>query len=127
MVNRLQANRIFLGGDSAHIHSPAGAQGMNTGFQDMINLCWKLALMIQDRASATLLETYDEERLPVIRDVLAKTEGLTDAQAKEDRSLYDHILSTDFSAKHMSQISVNYTECHYLLILSNMPLFTNFI
>jgi 2-polyprenyl-6-methoxyphenol hydroxylase-like FAD-dependent oxidoreductase len=110
MVNRLQANRIFLGGDSAHIHSPAGAQGMNTGIQDMINLCWKLALVIQGRASAALLETYGEERLPVIRDVLAKTEGLTDAQAQEDRSLYNHMLSTDFSARHMSQINVNYTE-----------------
>lgn len=48
--------------------------------------------------------------LPVIRDVLAKTEGLTYAQAQEDRSLYDHIPSTDFTVRHMSQISVNYTE-----------------
>jgi 2-polyprenyl-6-methoxyphenol hydroxylase-like FAD-dependent oxidoreductase len=106
MVNQLQANHIFLGGDAAHIHSPAGAQGMNTGIQDMINLGWKLALAIQGRASATLLETYGEERLPVIRDVLAKTEGLTDAQ--EDRSLYNHMLSTDFDATQISQINVNY-------------------
>jgi 2-polyprenyl-6-methoxyphenol hydroxylase-like FAD-dependent oxidoreductase len=110
MVNQLQANHIFLGGDSAHIHSPAGAQGMNTGIQDMINLGWKLALVIQGRASATLLETYGEERLPVIREVLAKTEGLTDAQAQEDRSLYNHMLSTDFDATQISQINVNYTE-----------------
>jgi 2-polyprenyl-6-methoxyphenol hydroxylase-like FAD-dependent oxidoreductase len=83
---------------------------MNTGIQDMINLGWKLALVIQGRASATLLETYGKERLPVIRDVLAKTEGLTNAQAQEDRSFYDHMLSTDFSATQMSQINVNYTE-----------------
>jgi hypothetical protein len=83
---------------------------MNTGIQDMINLGWKLALVIQGRASATLLETYGEERLPVIRDVLAKTEGLTDAAAEEDRSLYIHMLSTDFSAIQMSQINVNYTN-----------------
>jgi 2-polyprenyl-6-methoxyphenol hydroxylase-like FAD-dependent oxidoreductase len=43
MVNGLQVGKVFLGGDTAHIHSPAGAQGMNTGMQDMINLCWKLA------------------------------------------------------------------------------------
>jgi 2-polyprenyl-6-methoxyphenol hydroxylase-like FAD-dependent oxidoreductase len=109
MVNQLEANHIFLGGDAAHIHSPAGAQGMNTGIQDMINLGWKLALVIQGRASTTLLETYGEERLPVIRDVLAKTEGLTDAAAEEDRSLYIHMLSTDFGATQMSQINVNYT------------------
>jgi 2-polyprenyl-6-methoxyphenol hydroxylase-like FAD-dependent oxidoreductase len=113
MVNQLQANHIFLGGDSAHIHSPAGAQGMNTGIQDMINLGWKLALVIQGRASATLLETYGEERLPVIRDVLTKTERLTDAVATEDRSYYEQMASTDFrteSATRISQISVNYAE-----------------
>ena len=110
MVNQLDANRIFLGGDVAHIHSPAGAQGMNTGIQDMINLGWKLALVIQGRASASLLETYGEERLPVIRDVLDKTEGLTAAAAEEDRLLYIHMLSTDFGATQMSQINVNYTE-----------------
>lgn len=58
----------LLGGDVAYIHSPAGAQGMNTGIQDMINLGWKLALVIQGRVSARLLERYGEERLPVIRD-----------------------------------------------------------
>jgi hypothetical protein len=113
MVNQLEATRIFLGGDAAHIHSPAGAQGMNTGIQDMINLCWKLALVIQGRASAKLLETYGEERLPVIRDVLARTEALTDAVAEEDRSFYDQMASTDLrtlAATRLSQISVNYTE-----------------
>jgi 2-polyprenyl-6-methoxyphenol hydroxylase-like FAD-dependent oxidoreductase len=50
MVDRLRVGRVFLGGDSAHIHSPAGAQGMNTGIQDMINLSWKLALVIKGQA-----------------------------------------------------------------------------
>ena len=86
---------------------------MNTGIQDMINLGWKLALVIQGSASATLLETYGEERLPVIRDVLANTERLTDAVATEDRSFYDQMVSTDFrteSATSISQINVNYAE-----------------
>jgi 2-polyprenyl-6-methoxyphenol hydroxylase-like FAD-dependent oxidoreductase len=46
MVARLKVGRLLLGGDAAHIHSPAGAQGMNTGIQDMINLAWKLALVV---------------------------------------------------------------------------------
>jgi 2-polyprenyl-6-methoxyphenol hydroxylase-like FAD-dependent oxidoreductase len=47
MVARLKVGRLLLGGDAAHIHSPAGAQGMNTGIQDMINLAWKLALVLK--------------------------------------------------------------------------------
>ena len=69
--------------------------------------------MIQGRASAKLLETYGEERLPVIRDVLARTEALTNAVAEEDRSFYDQMASTDLrtlAATRISQISVNYTE-----------------
>lgn len=54
--------RIFLAGDAAHIHSPIGAQGMNTGMQDAFNLCWKLALMVKGRASQHLLASYEAER-----------------------------------------------------------------
>jgi 2-polyprenyl-6-methoxyphenol hydroxylase-like FAD-dependent oxidoreductase len=54
--------RIFLAGDAAHIHSPIGAQGMNTGMQDALNLGWKLALMVRGQASARLLESYSAER-----------------------------------------------------------------
>jgi hypothetical protein len=53
-----------LAGDSAHIHSPAGAQGMNTGIQDGYNLAWKLAWVLKNQASSELLTTYNEERLP---------------------------------------------------------------
>src|ERR1700748_1328916 len=78
MVNSLCDRRVFLGGDSAHIHSPAGGQGMNTGIQDMINLSWKLAMVIQGKASTKLLDTYTEDRVPVVQGVLEGTEGLTD-------------------------------------------------
>lgn len=54
--------RIFLAGDAAHIHSPIGAQGMNTGMQDAFNLAWKLALMVKGQASAQLLHSYEAER-----------------------------------------------------------------
>ena len=50
MVARLKVGRLLLGGDAAHIHSPAGAQGMNTGIQDMVNLAWKLALVLKGQA-----------------------------------------------------------------------------
>jgi 2-polyprenyl-6-methoxyphenol hydroxylase-like FAD-dependent oxidoreductase len=60
-----QAGRIFLAGDAAHVHSPAGAQGMNTGIQDAWNLGWKLALVTRGVADGGLLDTYDAERRPV--------------------------------------------------------------
>jgi 2-polyprenyl-6-methoxyphenol hydroxylase-like FAD-dependent oxidoreductase len=67
MVSRLKVGRLLLGGDAAHIHSPAGAQGMNTGIQDMINLSWKLAMVVNGKARPALLDTYEAERLPVMR------------------------------------------------------------
>lgn len=79
MIETLRVGRIFFGGDAAHIHSPAGGQGMNTGIQDMIDLCWKLAAVWQGQAAPALLNTYDEDRLPVIRGVVKKTETATNA------------------------------------------------
>lgn len=83
MLHTLRERYIFFGGDSAHIHSPAGGQGMNTGIQDMIDLGWKLALVLQGKASPELLNTYEEERLPVIRQVVARTETATDVANSE--------------------------------------------
>ncbi len=64
-ATRYQSGRIFLAGDAAHIHSPAGAQGMNTGIQDAWNLGWKLALVGRGVACEALLDSYDAERRPV--------------------------------------------------------------
>jgi 2-polyprenyl-6-methoxyphenol hydroxylase-like FAD-dependent oxidoreductase len=60
-----QTGRVFLAGDAAHVHSPAGAQGMNTGIQDAWNLGWKLALVARGLATEALLDSYDAERRPV--------------------------------------------------------------
>ena len=60
-----RSGSVFLAGDAAHIHSPAGAQGMNTGIQDAANLGWKLGLVCHGRATPRLLDTYDRERRPV--------------------------------------------------------------
>ncbi|MFG2550158.1 FAD-dependent monooxygenase [Streptomyces sp. NPDC048581] len=64
-----RSGSCFLAGDAAHIHSPAGAQGMNTGIQDALNLGWKLALVCRGAAPRELLETYESERDPVGREV----------------------------------------------------------
>ncbi|MCO1593939.1 FAD-dependent monooxygenase [Micromonospora sp. RHAY321] len=69
-ASRYRAESVFLAGDAAHIHSPAGAQGMNTGIQDAANLGWKLAQALRGGASSALLDTYGTERAPVGRMVL---------------------------------------------------------
>lgn len=69
-----RAGRVFLAGDAAHIHSPAGAQGMNTGIQDAVNLGWKLAWVSIGAAIPALLDTYETERAPVGRTVLRFTD-----------------------------------------------------
>jgi 2-polyprenyl-6-methoxyphenol hydroxylase-like FAD-dependent oxidoreductase len=73
----LQLGRGFLVGDAAHIHSPAGAQGMNTGIQDAYNLAWKVALVAAGVARPSLLDTYHIERYPVEEAVLRQTDWLT--------------------------------------------------
>jgi 2-polyprenyl-6-methoxyphenol hydroxylase-like FAD-dependent oxidoreductase len=74
---RYRAGRVFLAGDAAHVHSPAGAQGMNTGIQDAWNLGWKLALVDRGLADRALLDTYEAERRPVGRFVLRLTDRAT--------------------------------------------------
>jgi len=63
-VDNFSSGRVHLAGDSAHIHSPAGGQGMNTGLQDAYNIAWKLAFVLKKQAKPDLLKTYNEERLP---------------------------------------------------------------
>jgi 2-polyprenyl-6-methoxyphenol hydroxylase-like FAD-dependent oxidoreductase len=70
---RYRNGRVFLAGDAAHVHSPAGAQGMNTGIQDAVNLAWKLALVLRGAPEA-LLDSYDAERRPVGEFVLRFTD-----------------------------------------------------
>ena len=71
---RYSAGRVFLAGDAAHIHSPVGAQGMNTGMQDAWNLGWKLALVARGAAAPELLDTYDAERRAIGRVLLRSTD-----------------------------------------------------
>ena len=73
MAPSVREGRVLLAGDAMHVHSPAGAQGMNGGIQDAVNLGWKLALVATGAASQALLDSYGAERLPVAREVLKAT------------------------------------------------------
>ena len=73
---RYRVGRVFLAGDAAHVHSPAGGQGMNTGMQDAANLSWKLAAACHGRAGDSLLDSYHTERYPVGKFVLRLSGGL---------------------------------------------------
>ena len=77
LADRYRQGRVFLAGDAAHIHSPAGGQGMNTGIQDAHNLGWKLAAVARG-ASPALLDSYEAERRPVAAGVLALSNALLD-------------------------------------------------
>ena len=78
-VGTLQERRIFIAGDAAHIHSPFGGQGMNTGLHDAWKLVWKLDFAVRGRAKRELLESYTQERIPVIKGVIEVTDMMTRA------------------------------------------------
>ncbi|MFD1827003.1 MULTISPECIES: FAD-dependent monooxygenase [Mumia] len=86
-VDHLRTGRVLLAGDAAHIHSPAGGQGMNTGIQDAVNLGWKLALVCRGLAGSDLLDSYEAERLPVARDVLEATGRVFRVATSSNRTL----------------------------------------
>ena len=73
--------RCFIAGDAAHIHTPAGGQGMNTGIQDAYNLAWKLAFVIRGKLNPALLETYDSEREENAKHLLKTTDRMFDIMA----------------------------------------------
>jgi len=124
-VKKMKIGRIFLAGDAAHIHSPAGGQGMNTGIQDAANLAWKLASVLRDNASIDILETYDTERWPIAQKLLHFTDRLF-SMASSQSSLAKKIrnfvvpfaakamLSTRFFRRYLfgfvSQLNIHYHE-----------------
>jgi 2-polyprenyl-6-methoxyphenol hydroxylase-like FAD-dependent oxidoreductase len=74
VADRFRKGRCFLLGDAAHIHSPVGGQGMNTGIGDAVNLAWKLAAVLRGQARASLLDTYESERIAFARRLVATTD-----------------------------------------------------
>ena len=109
--------RVFIAGDAAHIHSPAGGQGMNTGMMDACNLAWKLALVASGRAPDGLLDSYGQERVPVASGVLEFTDklvGLLTMRNPMKRAVRDTVLPLVTrlpavqrgAARRLSQVSV---------------------
>ena len=76
MADKFRQQRCFLVGDAAHIHSPVGAQGMNTGLQDAYNLAWKLAGVINNQMKPAILDSYADERMPVAKTLLKTTDRI---------------------------------------------------
>jgi 2-polyprenyl-6-methoxyphenol hydroxylase-like FAD-dependent oxidoreductase len=112
-----RAGRVLLAGDAAHIHHPAGGQGLNTGVQDAVNLGWKLAQVANEDAPDTLLDTYHDERHPVAARVLQTTMAQIALLRTDDRTkaLHDNVselLSMDEPRKRlaarMSGLDIHY-------------------
>jgi 3-(3-hydroxy-phenyl)propionate hydroxylase len=80
-----RAGRVLLAGDSAHVHYPAGGQGLSLGVQDAVNLGWKLAQVVNETSPESLLDSYHAERHPVVARVLQHTMALTALQRRDDR------------------------------------------
>ncbi|KAJ3757896.1 FAD binding domain-containing protein [Lentinula raphanica] len=104
MVDKFGEGRVFVAGDAAHVHSPMGGQGTNSGVQDSFNLGWKLALVLKGLAPPSLLDSYTEERLPVIATMLQKTTLLLNrgvANPTGDGSNWER-------GREIKQLGVNY-------------------
>ncbi|HTK37716.1 MAG TPA: FAD-dependent monooxygenase [Pyrinomonadaceae bacterium] len=124
-VNKFSEGRCFLAGDSAHIHTPAGAQGMNTGIQDGYNLAWKLSAVLRGFASEKLLDTYNDERLANAKHLLKTTDQFFNFGASDDwfvsffrTHIFPYVAGFAFSLDIVkkaifplvSQIGINYRD-----------------
>ena len=89
-VEQYRAGRVLLAGDSAHVHSPAGGHGMNTGMQDAFNLGWKLAAACTGDAGVEFIDSYHDERHPIAADVIAYTNSLQAAMQLRDPEAREH-------------------------------------
>ncbi|HZO23841.1 MAG TPA: FAD-dependent monooxygenase [Steroidobacteraceae bacterium] len=125
VTEHFREGRAFLLGDAAHIHSPAGGQGMNTGIGDAINLAWKLASVLGGRAPAALLDSYERERIGFARRLVATTDRLFSFATAEGRIadimrtrvtpfLFPKLVSFDrvreFLFRTVSQIAIQYRD-----------------
>jgi 2-polyprenyl-6-methoxyphenol hydroxylase-like FAD-dependent oxidoreductase len=98
LAGSFRSGRLLLAGDAAHVHSPAGGQGLNTGVQDAHNLAWKLALVLRGAAKPALLDTYTEERRPIAARILRLTQlqdqRLFGARSGLSRGIRNRVLRT---------------------------------
>ncbi|KAJ3761769.1 FAD binding domain-containing protein [Lentinula raphanica] len=104
MVDRFNKGRVFVAGDAAHVHSPTGGQGMNSGVQDSFSLAWKLALVHKGLAPQSIMETYSSERTPVIASMLDMTTKLF----KKEFLVNGGQRQTLFRGNELRQLGINY-------------------
>ena len=120
-VKDYRAGRVFLAGDAAHVHSPAGGQGMNTGIQDACNLAWKLAMVVRGTGGESLLESYSAERSPIAEEVLkitGRATSIATLTGDMPQSIRNHVASLvlglapvrKLAANVVSEISIGYAH-----------------
>ncbi|EWC62986.1 Salicylate hydroxylase [Actinokineospora spheciospongiae] len=125
-VTEYRRGRVLLAGDAAHIHLPAGGQGMNTSIQDAVNLGWKLGAVVTGRAPAALLDTYHDERHPVGQRLLMNTRAqgllfLSGAEVQPLRDVLTELIAYDDVARHLAGM-VSGLEIRYRLDPGSHPL-----
>ena len=119
VVGEYRSGRCFVAGDAAHLHSPAGGQGMNTGIQDAVNLAWKLALVVGGKSPESLLDSYTPERKAAVAGVLKGSDLATRVvtlRGELAKHLRDKLMSAlgelDFVrrklARGMSELAISY-------------------
>jgi len=116
-VNKFSQGRCFVAGDAAHIHTPAGGQGMNTGIQDAYNLAWKLAAVLNNAASENILDTYNEERLPNAERLTQTTDRMFNLAAGTDW-LLNLIRSTVFPPMAKFILSLDVVKSRFFPLIS---------
>jgi 2-polyprenyl-6-methoxyphenol hydroxylase-like FAD-dependent oxidoreductase len=118
-VEKFSSGRCFLAGDSAHIHTPAGGQGMNTGIQDVYNLAWKLGLVLKGAAAERILGTYNEERLPNAKRLLQTTDRMFNLAAGTDW-LVNLIRTTVFPPMAKFILSIDAIKRRFFRLISQI-------
>ncbi|MHA5055031.1 FAD-dependent monooxygenase [Streptomyces sp. SD15] len=125
-VSEYRRGRVLLVGDAAHIHLPAGGQGLSTGVQDAVNLGWKLAATVQGRAPEGLLDTYHDERHTVGARLLMNTRAqgtvfLGGPESQPLRDLFAELIGLDEVKRHLAGV-VSHLDVHYDLGDGGHPL-----
>jgi 2-polyprenyl-6-methoxyphenol hydroxylase-like FAD-dependent oxidoreductase len=120
VASRFRVGRVFLAGDAAHVHSPAGGQGMNTGMHDAANLCWKIALVLHGHAHPDLLDTYEVERRTFAQAIVNATDramAKVMSRSLGSRLMFDLLAPIALRFRHpveliasMAQISGGYPD-----------------
>ena len=128
-VENFRSGRVFFAGDAAHIHSPVGGQGMNTGLQDAYNIAWKLAYVINGFAAEKILDTYNAERLPFAKQLVHTTDRAFSVVSSDDgynrflresvlpvaaRFLFRFTVMRQRIFKTISQIAIKYDASQFI-------------